>query len=83
MVQLLSLLQLVLMVLGFLIVIRALLSWIPALHDNEIVRLVFQITDPVLEPIRRILPPLGGMDLSPMIALILIYSVVQVIGRFG
>ncbi len=83
MTELLSLLQLVLMVVGFLILIRALLSWFPSLHENEIVQLVMQITDPVLEPIRRILPPMGGLDLSPMIALILIYSILQVIASLG
>ena len=39
---------------------------------GSIVRLVFQITEPILEPIRRIIPPSGGLDFSPMIVLLIL-----------
>jgi YggT family protein len=62
----------------FLIFIRVLLSWVnvnpyrPAI-DHPVVDFLYRVTDPVLQPLRRIIPPLGGaIDLSPMVALILL-----------
>lgn len=51
---------------------RILLSWMPMDRENRLVRIVYDITEPILGPIRRVLPALGGLDLSPLIALILI-----------
>jgi YggT family protein len=51
-----------------LILVRVLLSFVSAERSNPIVPLVIQLTDPVLRPIRRRLPALGGFDLSPMLA---------------
>ena len=51
---------------------RILLSWMPMDRGNRLVRIIHEITEPILGPIRRVLPALGGLDLSPMIALILI-----------
>ncbi len=57
---------------------RAILSWFPigTQRDNPIVGLLYQITEPVLAPLRSIIPRVGMMDLSPMVA-ILILIVVQ------
>lgn len=54
---------------------RVILSWFPAGAGNPIVRFVFAVTEPILAPIRRFVPRLGMLDLSPMIALILIYII--------
>lgn len=51
---------------------RILLSWMPMDRENRLVRMVYEITEPILGPIRRVLPALGGLDLSPLVALILI-----------
>lgn len=62
----------------FLILIRVLLSWVnpnpySPVASHPAVQALYRITDPVLEPIRRTIPPIGGViDLSPVIALILI-----------
>lgn len=71
----------------FLILIRVLLSWVnvnpyrPAI-DHPIVDLLYRITDPVLQPLRRVIPPIGGaIDISPVIALILLEILRQVIVR--
>lgn len=71
----------------FLIFIRVLLSWInvnpyrPAIN-HPIVDLLYRITDPVLQPLRRVIPPLGGtLDLSPIIALILLEILRQILFR--
>lgn len=56
---------------------RVILSWFPQLSTtNPLVQFVFAVTEPILSPIRRLLPRFGMFDLSPMIALILI-TVVQ------
>ena len=59
------------------ILIRVLLTWIPNLDpSNPLVRLLNQITDPILAPARRLIPPIGGMDLSPIVV-ILVLQVLQ------
>lgn len=60
-------------VISWAIIIRVLLTWIPNLNpDNPLVRLLRQITDPILEPARRIIPPLGGVDISPIVVLVVL-----------
>jgi len=54
----------------FSIFILALLSWINPGQYNPINNLLSQITEPVLRPARRLLPPMSGMDLSPMLAIV-------------
>ena len=47
---------------------RVLLSWIPNVdYNNPIVQFLYQTTEPVLAPIRKALPPMSGLDLSPLI----------------
>jgi YggT family protein len=53
------------------IFLRALLSWIPDLRpDHPIVRILNDITEPVLQPFRMVIPRVGMMDLSPLVAMI-------------
>jgi YggT family protein len=57
----------------FLILIRVLLSWVNISPYHPAIRVLYQITDPVLAPLRRIIPPIGGaIDISPVVALILL-----------
>ncbi len=51
------------------ILIQAVLSWIQP-HGNTLAPLLYRMNNPLLRPIRRIIPDLGGLDLSPLIALI-------------
>ena len=64
------------------VLVRVLLSWIvpiqPSIASNPIIAFVFQITEPILAPIRRVLPAMGMLDLSPMVALLLL-SLLQVL----
>lgn len=53
----------------WIIIIRAVLSWVNPDPYNPIVRFIHQITDPVLYPIRRRLPFMGGIDISPIIVI--------------
>ena len=58
---------------------RIIFSWLPLDRDSRwvmnVCRLLHEITEPILAPIRRIVPSVGGLDLSPMIALIVIQMV--------
>ncbi|MCH7786012.1 MAG: YggT family protein [Chloroflexi bacterium] len=51
---------------------RVILSWINVSPSNPISIFIFQVTEPILAPIRRLLPKMGTLDLSPMIAILLI-----------
>ena len=70
---------------GFLILIRVVLSYIntnpynPRI-DHPIVRLLYRVTDLVLSPLRRIIPPIGGtIDISPIIALFIVEIVRRIL----
>lgn len=56
----------------FLILVRVLISWVSPDPFNPIVQFLMQVTDPVLEPFRRFIPPMGPIDISPMVALLLL-----------
>ena len=51
---------------------RVLFSWINPNPHNPLVALVYQITDPILQPLRRIIPAVGMFDLTPIVAWILL-----------
>lgn len=51
------------------IIIRALISWVNPDPYNPIVRFLYQVTEPVLYRVRKIIPPLGGIDISPIIVI--------------
>jgi YggT family protein len=59
-------------VLTWAIIIRALLSWFSISGAQPVLRLLVEITEPVLAPIRRVLPTAGMLDFSPLVALLLI-----------
>jgi YggT family protein len=50
--------------------VRVVLSWVQMDPNNQLVRIVYQLTEPLLAPIRRRLPQGGGMDFSPIVAFI-------------
>ena len=62
--------------LTLIILANALVSWVQVDPRNPIVRTLHAITEPILHPIRAILPPIGQMDFSPLVA-ILILSLLQ------
>ena len=53
------------------VVIRSLLSWFPVDPNNFLVVFLVTVTDPILLPLRRIIPRLDMIDLSPMVAILL------------
>ena len=62
---------------------RAILSWFIRDPNNPIVRVLDQITEPVLEPLRRIIPRMGMMDLSPLVAIILLSVIASMVAGIG
>jgi YggT family protein len=59
-------------VMAILIVIRALLSWFPVDRNNVLVGFLETVTNPILVPLRRIIPRLDMIDLTPMVAILLL-----------
>ena len=70
-------------VLTFAIFVRAILSWFPVDHKNPLVVILYQITEPVLAPIRRIIPSLGMIDISPLVAIIVLQVIQQIAARMA
>lgn len=59
--------------LALLVIVRAVLTWVPSVdYGHPVIRAIVRVTDPVLQPIRRLVPPLGGIDVTPIAALLLI-----------
>jgi YggT family protein len=65
------------------IIAAALITWVRPNPYNPIVRFLRQITEPVLRPVRQLVPPekLGGLDISPIIVIVIIRWIVPVILR--
>lgn len=64
----------------FLIIVAVILSWLGRGVRHPFVPLVFQLTEPVLRPIRKVIPPIAGIDLSPLFALIAIRFLILLLG---
>ncbi len=60
---------------------RVVLSWVNLSPTNPLVVIVYQITEPILSPIRRVLPRMGMLDLSPMVAMLLIIAIQRLLLR--
>jgi YggT family protein len=65
-------------VLWFLLIARVVLSWTSPMGGGGLVAFVYQATEPILAPIRRVLPPAGGMDWSPLIAMLILGAIMRV-----
>ena len=60
---------------------RSLMTWFPVARDNQFVRLLNTVTDPLIEPVRRVLPRTGMFDFSAMVVLVLLYVMLSVVQR--
>ncbi|OYX71986.1 MAG: YggT family protein [Rhizobiales bacterium 32-66-11] len=87
---LLDVILIVLQLYTWVLIIAAVLSWLLAFNVvnayNPVVRtigeFIYRITEPVLAPLRSILPSLGGLDLSPMVLILIIFFIERVIGLY-
>lgn len=64
---------------AFAIFARAILSWFPIDRNGPVVQMINAITDPVLEPLRRVIPPIGMIDITPMVAMITLFIVASIL----
>jgi len=78
MLGLINILMNLLHIYSFIIIAAALITWVQPNPSNPVVQFLRRVTEPVLRPIRSLVPPekLGGLDISPMIALFLIWYVI-------
>jgi YggT family protein len=63
------------------ILARALLSWFAVSPYHPVVRILDQITEPIMAPLRRYVPPIGMIDITPIVALVLIQIIRELIVR--
>jgi YggT family protein len=66
-------------VLSLAIIARALLSWFPISPYHPLVTILNQITEPILAPIRRYIPTTIGIDISPLVAIILLQVIERIL----
>nr|HID13434.1 YggT family protein [Anaerolineae bacterium] len=64
---------------SFAIIARALLPWFRISYYHPVMRFLIQITEPILAPLRRYIPPVSGLDFTPMVALIILWLVEQLL----
>lgn len=74
-----SFIDLLFYALNLAILVRVIVSWLNINPYHPLVSLVYQITDPILLPLRRIIPPLGMIDVTPIIAMMLLSLIQQVL----
>lgn len=74
-------LQLLLMALWLLILGRVLMSWFDPGRGNQISRFLVQVTEPILAPVRRLLPQTGMFDFSALIVLLILGTLMRAVVR--
>ena len=74
-----NLLQIAFFAVWALVLGRVLLSWFDPAGRSQLGRFVYSATEPILAPIRRLLPPTGGLDLSPLVVLVVLSILWQVV----
>jgi YggT family protein len=65
----------------YIVIARAVISWVNPDPYNPIVNFLYRATEPVLHRVRRVIPYLGGMDLSPLIVILAIYFLKEFVIR--
>jgi YggT family protein len=63
----------------FAIIVRVILSWIAPAGYNPALAIIHTLTERILQPFRRVVPPLGGLDLSPLFAIIALMAVTIIV----
>ena len=79
--ELIGIIQLLLNVMIFAIFARAILSWFPIDRNGPVVKAINAVTDPVLDPLRRVIPLVGTVDITPMVAILVLVALRSVIAR--
>jgi YggT family protein len=77
MFYLINFLAILLQILLVAILVRVVLTWFPVDPSNPIIRVLFEVTEPVLAPFRRVIPRIGMFDLSPIAAMLVIQVILS------
>ena len=78
---LVNFIRLLITVVWFLLIARVVLSWTNPMGGGGVVAFIYQATEPILAPIRRVLPPTSGIDWSPLVAMLLLGVVLRIVVR--
>ncbi len=78
---LVTFIQLLAYVLWFVLLARVVVSWTNPRGGGGLVAFIYQATEPILAPIRRVLPPTAGIDWSPLIAILMLGVILRVVTR--
>jgi YggT family protein len=62
---------------------RAIFSWIEPYPRNQVHRLLYRVTEPVIAPVRRVIPPVGGIDLSFIVVMFAVGLLIRLISGLG
>ncbi len=66
------------------IFVRAITSWFPVDPSNRFIIILYQITDPILNPIRKLVPPIGGtIDITPILAIVLLQLIAHFVAQLA
>ena len=79
----LDLINLVFWAYRLLIIVRAALPWLGVSHYHPVMSFLIRITEPVLGPVRRVFPPTGGIDYSPLVALFLLWAIERLVNALA
>jgi YggT family protein len=78
---LVNFIRLLVTVLWFLLIARVVLSWTNPRGGGSLTAFIYQATEPILAPIRRVLPPASGIDWAPLVAMLLLGVILRVVVR--
>ena len=73
--------QLLISALMVLVIARVVVSWVAPTGGGGLVAFIYQATEPFLAPIRRFVPPSGGLDWAPLIAMLVLGLLLRVVVR--
>ncbi len=65
----------------WIIIARAIISWVNPYPYHPVVRFLYRVTEPVLAPLRRIIPPIAGIDITPAIVIFIIFVIQNLLHR--
>ena len=74
-------LELLVSALMVLVIARVVVSWLAPTGGGGLVAFIYQATEPILSPIRRLVPPSGGLDWAPLIAMLVLGLLLRVVVR--
>ncbi len=81
MTTLVEIVRLFVQVLIFAIFARSILTWFPIDRGGPVFQALDAITEPILQPLRRIVPLIGMVDITPMVAIFLLYAISYALGQ--